>query len=70
MRAFDTFNGSEPLTPIELKRINQKSVYDYIYEVGTTSKLDISTNLKLSLPTVAASVSTFIDQGLVVNRGV
>src|SRR5690554_251102 len=70
MRASDVFNGLEPLTPIELKRINQKSVYDYIYEVGTTSKLDISINLKLSLPTVAASVSTFMEQGLVVNSGV
>jgi predicted NBD/HSP70 family sugar kinase len=52
-----------------LKRINQKRVYNYIYEVGKTSKLEIANALKISFPTVASSVNTLIEQGLVSNCG-
>lgn len=59
----------QPLTVIELKKINQKNVYDYIYKVKTTSKLEIANSLKISLPTVASSVNSLISQGLVSNCG-
>lgn len=59
----------ERLTPIELKKINHKKVYDYIYETRLTSKLAISKALELSLPTVAQHLADFIESGLVEKRG-
>ena len=59
------FSNCERLTPIELKKINQKKVYDYIYHSKITSKLEISKSLELSMPTVTQHLSTFIESGLV-----
>ncbi|MCF2662429.1 ROK family transcriptional regulator [Pseudoflavonifractor phocaeensis] len=62
-------SGRDRLTPIELKKINHKKVYDYIYETKLTSKVAISKALELSLPTVTQHLSDFIDAGLVEKRG-
>lgn len=63
------FSNCERLTPIELKKINQKKMYDYIYHSKLTSKLEISKSLELSMPTVTQHLSTFIESGLVEKRG-
>lgn len=57
------------LTPTELKIINRKNVYNYIYLSKCTSKQDIANALNLSLPTVTQHLSSFIDAGLVEKRG-
>lgn len=59
----------EKLTPIELKKINQKKVYNYIYHEKLTSKRSISKSLDLSLPTVSQHLTAFIDSGLIEKRG-
>ena len=59
----------EKLTPIELKKINHKKVFDYVYAEKLTSKQAISKALELSLPTVTQHLSTLIDTGLVEKRG-
>lgn len=66
----DTILSShEKLTPIELKKINHKKVYNYIYDVKRTSKQAIAKALELSLPTVTQHLADFIDAGLVEKRG-
>lgn len=57
------------LTPTELKIINRKKVYEYVYQSRQTSKQDIAKALDLSLPTVTQHLSSFIDTGLVEKRG-
>lgn len=57
------------LTPAELKTVNRKNVYEYIYQQKCTSKQDIAKALNLSLPTVTQHLSSFIDMGLVEKRG-
>lgn len=66
----DTILSShEKLTTIELKKINHKKVYNYIYDVKCTSKQAIAKALELSLPTVTQHLADFIDAGLVEKRG-
>ena len=65
----DLITMSETLTPIELKKINQKKVYEHIYKVKSSSKLEIAKALNLSLPTVSSSITAFMEQGLVEKCG-
>lgn len=65
----DPIKGKDPFTAIRLKRINQKRVYNYIYQAKEASKLEIANSLKISFPTVASSVNALIEQDLVVNCG-
>ena len=58
------------LTLIEVKKINQKRVYEFLYRQKTASKLEIANAINVSLPTVASSLNTLIAQGLVSNCGV
>ena len=41
------------LTLIEVKKINQKRVYEFLYRQKTASKLEIANAINVSLPTVA-----------------
>ena len=59
----------DKLTPIELKKINLRKVYNYIYDARLTSKLAISRALDLSLPTVTQHLGDLVDSGLVEKRG-
>lgn len=59
----------EKVTPIELKRLNQKKVYNYIYRSKLSSKPAICKALELSLPTVTQHVSALMEQSLVEKRG-
>lgn len=58
-----------PHTPVELKRINLQTVYSYLYRVKTASKLAVSTETGLSIPTVAANISLLEERGLVAKSG-
>lgn len=62
-------SSREKLTSSELKKINHKKVYNYIYDTKLTSKLAISKALELSLPTVTQHLAAFIAAGLVEKRG-
>lgn len=57
------------LTPTEIKKINRKRTYDFIYQSRLTSKLAISEALNLSLPTVTQNLDSFIKLGLVEKKG-
>ena len=61
------YSSHERLLPGELKKINRKKVYDYIYAEKMTSKLAITKALELSLPTVAQHLAALLDAGLVEN---
>ena len=63
------YSSHERLLPGELKKINRKKVYDYIYAEKMTSKLAITKALELSLPTVAQHLAALLDAGLVEKRG-
>lgn len=66
----DGFSPScERLTSVELKKINRKKVYDYIYEMKLTPKSAISAALGLSLPTVTQHLAALLEIGLVEKRG-
>lgn len=54
---------------IELKHLNLRCVYDYLYKVRTASRLDISINTGLSLPTVSANIHELEENSLVNNCG-
>ena len=62
-------SSRERLTPMELKKINHKKIYDYIYDTRLTSKQAISKSLELSPPTVTQHLSAFLESGLVEKRG-
>lgn len=57
------------VTFVEIKKINQKRVYEFLYQKRTASKLEIANATNLSLPTVASSLNSLIDHGLVENCG-
>ena len=57
------------LTPTELKKLNRKKVYTYIYESRQTSKQAIAEALSLSLPTITQNLNEFIRLGLVEKNG-
>lgn len=59
----------ETYTPIELKHLNLQSVYNYLYDHKTASRLAIANNTGLSLPTVAANIQELVGSGLVLNCG-
>lgn len=63
------YSSHERLLPGELKKINRKKVYDYIYAEKMTSKLAITKALELSLPTVVQHLAALLDAGLVEKRG-
>lgn len=54
---------------IELKHINLRSVYNYVYKARVASRLDIANNTGLSFPTVAANIQELLDRGLISNCG-
>lgn len=54
---------------VELKHINQRSVYNYVYKAGVASRLDIANRTGLSFPTVATNIQTLLNQGLIENCG-
>lgn len=56
-------------TTIELKHLNLRSVYNYVYKVRVASRLDIANNTGLSFPTVAANIQALLDRGLITNCG-
>lgn len=63
MQTNKTFNQ------IDLKKINQKKVFEYVYREYKTSKQEIANALDLSLPTVSSSINFFIDQNLMQSCG-
>ena len=64
-----TVSNQGKLTPTELKIINRKKVYDYVYQTRKTAKQDIARALDLSLPTVTQHLSSFLETGLIEKRG-
>lgn len=60
---------NKPLNQVELKKINQRKVYEYLYRTKRSSKLEIAQALDLSLPTVSSSINHFINRGLMGSCG-
>jgi N-acetylglucosamine repressor len=56
-------------TTAELKKANKNNVLEYIYGQKKTSKLEITTQLGLSRPTVSQIVRELTDQGLIAQKG-
>lgn len=52
---------------IGLKHLNHHKVYRYLYEVNSSSKLDISRGTGLSIPTVASNIVELERRGLVIS---
>ena len=59
----------EKATTAELKKINRKNVYKFIYSSGKSSKQQIATRLGLSLPTVSQILADLEDEGLIERNG-
>ena len=57
------------ITPGQIKRNNRKLIYDYIYQNKRVSQQDIAYALRLSRPTVAASLTEMEEDGLVFRDG-
>ncbi|GHU67708.1 NagC family transcriptional regulator [Clostridia bacterium] len=53
----------------DVKRLNRNLVYRCIYNMGSQSKQDIASTLRLSQPTVDKNVAELIDDGLVITTG-
>lgn len=52
---------------IGLKHLNHHKVYRYLYEVNSSSKLEISRGTGLSIPTVASNIVELEEKGLVLS---
>lgn len=57
------------ITPGQIKRNNRKLIYDYIYQNRRVSQQDIAYALRLSRPTVAASLTEMEKDGLIYKDG-
>lgn len=57
------------VTTAELKKINRKNVYHFIYNEGKTSKQQISARLGLSLPTVSQILAELEAENLIKRNG-
>ncbi len=56
-------------TTVEMKRINCRKVYDYIYENGVVSKQMIQNELKMSIPTITQDINYLVKKDLVCEYG-
>lgn len=65
----DNLKKNDTYTPIELKHLNLQSVYNFLYQNRTASRLTISNSTGLSLPTVAANIQELVSNGLVIAGG-
>lgn len=57
------------LTTIELKKINKRKVYHYIYKERLTSKMHIVTDLQMGLSTVSQNLTVLEQEGLIERNG-
>ncbi|MFA6776647.1 MAG: ROK family protein, partial [Sphaerochaetaceae bacterium] len=65
----DTPKMQEPHTTVELRLFNLQHVYSYIYQAQEASRLEVSHETKLSIPTVTTNISELERLGLVVKVG-
>lgn len=61
--------SEKSMTTINLKKINRSKVYQYIYEKGPTSKLQIVQDLKMGLSTVSQNLNALEKEGLIERNG-
>ncbi len=57
------------ITPGEIKKVNRRQIYRYIYDNERVSQQDISYALHLSRPTVAANLAELEEDGLIFKDG-
>ena len=57
------------ITPGEIKKVNRRQIYRYIYDHEKVSQQDISYALHLSRPTVAANLTELEEDGLIFKDG-
>ncbi len=62
-------NTNETLDTSEIKKINYKNIFQYIYDNKRTSKQNIAHALSLSLPTVSQSLKSLELAGLIRREG-
>lgn len=62
--------SSTGMTTLEVKKINRRKVYHYIYSHMTVAKQDISRDLNMSLTTVTQNLKMLEDEGLIQKMGV
>lgn len=53
------------LTSIEVKKLNRKNIYKYIYHSKKTSKQEIANNLQMGLTTVTQNIKLLEQEGLI-----
>lgn len=57
------------ITTIEIKKMNKKNVYQYIYKMKKTSKLQIVHDLQMGLSTVSQNLNLLEKEGLIKRNG-
>ena len=57
------------LTTIALKKINRSKIYQYIYRIKLTSKLQIVQDLQMGLSTVSQNLNLLENEGLIEKNG-
>lgn len=60
---------AKSITPNQIKQNNRSLIYHYIYKKKKTSQQEISYELHLSRPTVAANLTDMENEGLVIKNG-
>ena len=61
--------NEKSITTITLKKINKKSVYQYIYEHRQTAKQQIVQDLTMGLSTVSQNLNVLEKEGLISRDG-
>ena len=61
--------GDTGLTAMNVKKINRNKVYNYIYQKGAASKLQIVRELEMGLSTVSQNLKLLEEEGLVEKSG-
>ncbi|MFI3176699.1 MAG: ROK family transcriptional regulator [Eubacteriales bacterium] len=57
------------MTTMQVKKINKKKVYDFIYKEGTTSKQQIANSLQMGLSTVTQNLKLLEEDGFIQKNG-
>lgn len=62
-------NNKTSVSSLHVKEINMNKLFTYVYSNGPVSKLDLSVNLSLSIPTVNNYLRTFEKHELIIKDG-
>lgn len=60
---------NKSLTTMEIKKLNKKNIYQYIYQSKRTSKQDIATHLNMGLTTITRNIQLLEDEGFIQRNG-